>query len=275
MSKIGLFLFSLFLYFPFFPLSFCPSSPYPFTSSLPHLPKPPERSALPHPPRRHPARTSRLAPPHHASAPPRRVGRLPLSCAPAAAPTGKAHVMLRLGPPPPMGLLVAPARIQRGCAAPPVALAHVVAGGAPPPVLPTRTLRLAPPRAAGEQGARPPQHSTPRLPPGQGRKSDAEAGGATFSWLHLLCGSRNGLQVRLLGWSRSICTCLAGLRVEPWLELELEPCQTGPKCLPIHLVQQGCFLNLLRVTIRLTTIEAADVNLESIVSVPSFIISTS
>jgi hypothetical protein len=97
-------------------------------------------------------------------------------------------------------------------------------------LLPTRTLRLAPPQAAGEQGARPPQHNTPRLPPGQGRKSDVEPGGATFSWLHLLCGSRNGLQVRLLGWSRSICTCLAGLRVEPWLELELEPCQTGPKC---------------------------------------------
>ena len=56
----------------------------------------------------------------------------------------------------------------------------------------------------------------------------AEPRGATFLWLRLLCVSRNRLQVQLLGWSYSICTRLARLRVELVLEPLLKPCQTGP-----------------------------------------------
>ena len=48
------------------------------------------------------------------------------------------------------------------------------------------------------------------------------------SWLHLSSGSRKGLQVRLLAWSCSKLNCLAGLQLEPVLELILEPCQTCP-----------------------------------------------
>ena len=49
------------------------------------------------------------------------------------------------------------------------------------------------------------------------------------SWLHLSSGSRKGLQVWLLAWSCSKLNCLAGLQLEPVLELILEPCQTCPR----------------------------------------------
>ena len=48
-----------------------------------------------------------------------------------------------------------------------------------------------------------------------------------FSWLHLPSGSRKGLQERLHGWSCSISDRLAGLQLEPVLESEPEPIQTG------------------------------------------------
>jgi hypothetical protein len=95
--------------------------------------------------------------------------------------------------------------------------------------------RSSPPRTAGEQGARPPLHASPAAG-GKAVKGEAEPDGATFSWLCLLCGSRNGLQVRLLGWSCFICTRLARLRVELVLEPLPKPCQTGPQYLLEHNV---------------------------------------
>jgi hypothetical protein len=64
---------------------------------------------------------------------------------------------------------------------------------------------------------------------GQHGIGEAEPGGATKMWLHLLCGSRFGLYVWLLGQSCSKSARLAGLQPEPWLEPEPVPCQRGPK----------------------------------------------
>jgi hypothetical protein len=52
---------------------------------------------------------------------------------------------------------------------------------------------------------------------------------ATKTWLHLPFESREGLQLRLHTWSRCNLHCLAGLRLEPLVEPEPEPSQTGPE----------------------------------------------
>jgi hypothetical protein len=53
--------------------------------------------------------------------------------------------------------------------------------------------------------------------------------GATFSWLLLSFESRGRLQRRLHNRSRCKNNRLAGLQLEPLMEPEPEPCQTGPK----------------------------------------------
>ena len=57
----------------------------------------------------------------------------------------------------------------------------------------------------------------------------SEPHGASFSWLHFACVSREWLQRGLQTWSRFKNLRLAGLQPEPLVELLVEPCQTGPK----------------------------------------------
>jgi hypothetical protein len=93
-------------------------------------------------------------------------------------------------------------------------------------LLPMSALRLTPSKSRA-----PDRPCPPRLPAtvrDKVGKGEEEPDGATFSWLCLLCARRKGLHVQLLGWSHSIFTRFAGLRVELRLEPELEPCQTGP-----------------------------------------------
>jgi hypothetical protein len=76
----------------------------------------------------------------------------------------------------------------------------------------------------------------PRLPPeGSGGKTGAEPGGATKSWLRLPFGSREVLQGQLHTRSRSKIDRLGGLRVEPLVEPEPEPSQTGPDFFSLFL----------------------------------------
>jgi hypothetical protein len=76
----------------------------------------------------------------------------------------------------------------------------------------------------------------PRVPPvGSGGKTGAEPGGATKSWLRLPFGSREVLQGQLHTRSRSKIDRLGGLRVEPLVEPEPEPSQTGPDFFSLFL----------------------------------------
>jgi hypothetical protein len=67
---------------------------------------------------------------------------------------------------------------------------------------------------------------TGRIHRGHGSKDEAEPHGVTFSWLRILCGSREKLQPQLHTRSRYSFERLAGLRPEPpWSRTK--PCQTG------------------------------------------------
>jgi hypothetical protein len=99
---------------------------------------------------------------------------------------------------------------------------------------PAGTRLSPPPRAAAALPSPPPRRAAHQavaaelVPKGKGRKRGAEPDGATKTWLRLPFGSRKGLQHRLRTRSRCKNHRLAGLQLEPPVEPEPEPCQTGP-----------------------------------------------
>jgi hypothetical protein len=202
MSKLPFFcFFHLFSFFilssRFLPLPFL-SSPFPLPFSilihlvihrfLPHgLPDALEESRGP-PPRPRPVSTGRRRrPPRPVSLPPYLAGLASAGCRLRPSLPRRPRIRGRLPP-----AACAPPRRPRICELPP--LNHT------PPSLAHRGIV------------------------GKGRRSRVEP--RKRGSIHLLCGSRFGLHVRLQGWNCSKITCLAGLRVEPWLEPA--PCQRGP-----------------------------------------------